>query len=92
MDKKVHDEIEKLYEVEDMDGVLELLDSLSDWGKEEYGEYARALSNLDRHEEALEYLMKEQAKEDTFDWNFRVCYSYFSWKIGKRPLFMGQEP
>ena len=98
MDKKVHDEIEKLYEVEDMDGVLELLDSLSDWEKEEYGEYARALSNLDRHEEALEYLMKEQAKEDTFDWNFRVCYSYFfleNWKetivYGTRALELGGE-
>src|SRR3712207_1275042 len=98
MDKKIHDKIEKLYEVEDMDGVLELLDSLSDWGKEEYGEYARALNNLDRYEEALEYLMKEKAKEDTFDWNFRVCYAYFfleNWKeaivYGRRALELGGE-
>jgi len=98
MDKKIHDEIEKLYEEDNIEGVLDLLDSLPKWEKEEYGEYARALNNLDRYEEALECLMKKKAKEDTFFWNYRVCYSYFfmeNWKkaisYGTRALELGGD-
>lgn len=91
MDKKLENKIEKFYEKDNIEGVLELLDTLPEWGKEEYGEYARALNNIGKPEEALEYLMKEEAKEDTFIWNYRVCYSYSLLENWEKVIFYGKR-
>lgn len=78
MNKSIQKKIEDLYSSEKEEEVLKLLEDLPTWGKAEYGEYARTLNNLGRYQEALDFLQKEEAKDEKDElWNYRVCYAHF---------------
>lgn len=64
--------------------VLELLENLSKWGKEEYLECASSLNNLEKYQEALAFLFKAEGKdEENGRWNYQVSCAHFllgNWK------------
>lgn len=80
MPKKLLNMLEKWYEENQHEKIVEAIEQLSkaDRDYELVGHYGRALNNLGRYHEALSQLctVKKQGQQDT-DWHWRVGYSYF---------------
>lgn len=92
MSKSMKKKIEMLHSLGKEEEILNLLDSLPKWGKEEYREYASILNILERYQEALEFLFKEEGKdEENGVWNYQVSYAYFFLQNWKESLFYAKK-
>ncbi|MGE8006322.1 SMI1/KNR4 family protein [Lysinibacillus sp. NPDC093216] len=80
MPKKLLNMLEKWYEENQHDKIVEAIEQLSKSERdyEIVGHYGRALNNLGRYHEALSQLctVKKQGQLDA-DWHWRVGYAYF---------------
>ncbi|MEY9977287.1 Imm51 family immunity protein [Lysinibacillus sp. RC79] len=80
MQKKLLNMLEKWYEENQHDKIVEAIEQLSKSERdyEIVGHYGRALNNLGRYHEALSQLctVKKQGQQDA-DWHWRVGYAYF---------------
>lgn len=91
MKKSIKQEIELCYEENRIEDILRLLEEIPNWRKEEYGEYARALNNLERYEEAIAVL-KERESKDKNDmwWTYRMMYSHFFLQHWEEVILLAQ--